>query len=180
MRIAIALIVLVIVLGVLLYNSLINARIRVDTAWSQIDVQLQRRLDLIQNLVEAVRGYASHERSTLEAVVAARAQALQSSTPQDVATSQTQLIGAFGKLLLISESYPDLRANANFLSLQHELSATESKIAFSRSYYNESVQIFNGKITTFPANLLSRLTKLSARPYFELESSSREVPKVQF
>lgn len=180
MKITLVLLAVILGSGVLIYNSLVSARVRVDAAWSQIDVQLQRRLDLIQNLVETVKGYAAHEKSTFEAVTQARTAALQSTNPKDVATSQNQVTNALGRLMLLAESYPELKANTNFLALQDELSGTESRISYSRNYYNESVQIFNAKISTFPSNIVAGLMHLLPRTFFEADAGSRTAPRVQF
>jgi LemA protein len=176
----IAAVVLVVLILVSMYNGLIKSNVRVDNAWAQIDVQLQRRNDLIPNLVETVRGYASHEKSTLEAVINARAAALTAKTPGDASKSEGVLGAALGKLLALSEAYPDLKANSNFLSLQSELSNAESRISYARNYYNESVQIFNSKIQSFPTNVFARNLNFTKRDFFVADSAARTAPKVQF
>jgi len=166
--------------SIIQYNAIVQAKVRVDSAWSQIDVQLQRRMDLIGNLVETVKGYANHEKSTLEAVVNARAKAISSSGPAESADNQNILNQALGKLLMISEGYPELKASDSFLNLQSELSSSESRVAYARNYYNESVQIYNTKITSFPTNLYAKIQKAAPREFFVSDQAARAVPKVQF
>jgi LemA protein len=154
--------VLLIIVGVLLlvgvsiYNRLVTLRNRVDNAWSQIDVQLRRRYDLIPNIVETVKGYAEHERGTFEKVVAARSAAMAAGTVQEHSSAESMLTGALKSLFALAENYPDLKANQNFMMLQEELSGTESKIAFARQFYNDSVMTFNTAQQTFPANVFAR------------------------
>lgn len=173
-------VLLLIVYSIIQYNAIVQAKVRVDSAWSQIDVQLQRRMDLIGNLVETVKGYANHERSTLEAVVNARAKAISSTSPAESAGNQNILNQALGKLLMLSEAYPDLKASDSFLSLQTELSNSEGRVAYARNYYNESVQIYNTKITSFPTNLYAKMQKAAEREFFIPDEAARTVPKVQF
>lgn len=180
MKIAIGVIALLIIFSIIQYNAIVQAKVRVDSAWSQIDVQLQRRMDLIGNLVETVKGYANHERSTLEAVINARAKAVSSSSPVESAANQNVLTQALGKLLMVSEAYPDLKANENFLSLQAELSSTEGRVAYSRNYYNESVQIYNTKISSFPTNIYAKMQNATLKEFFITDEASRVAPKVQF
>jgi LemA protein len=158
----------------------VQAKVRVDSAWSQIDVQLQRRMDLIGNLVETVKGYANHEKSTLEAVISARAKAVSSSSPAESAANQNMLTQALGKLLMLSEAYPELKANQNFLSLQDELTSTEGRVAYSRNYYNESVQIYNTRISSFPSNIYAKMQNATLKEFFITDEASRVDPKVQF
>ncbi len=184
MTIAIIVIVVLVVLLLLYvvatYNGLVRLRNRVENAWAQIDVQLKRRLDLIPNLVETVKGYAAHERQTLDAVVQARNAGLAAQGPQQEAQADNQITGALRQLFALSESYPDLKANQNFLSLQEELTATEGRVAYARQFYNDSVLNYNNKIQSFPAVLLAGAMKLTEREYFEAEEGARETPKVQF
>jgi LemA protein len=180
MKLALVLIVLLIIFSIIQYNAIVQAKVRVDSAWSQIEVQLQRRMDLIGNLVETVKGYANHEKSTLEAVVNARAKAVSSSSPAESATSQNVLTQALGKLLIISEAYPDLKANENFLSLQAELSNTEGRVAYSRSYYNESVQIYNTRISSFPSNIYAKMQNAIIKEFFITDEAAYVAPKAQF
>lgn len=176
-------ILLVVVLGVLLvavYNRLVVLRNRTDNAWSQIDVQLRRRYDLIPNLVETVKGYAAHESSVFERVTQARAQAIQAQTVKEQGEAENMLTGALKSLFAVAEAYPELKANQNFLALQEELSNTESKIAYARQFYNDSVMSFNTAIQTFPNNLIAGTFGFSARDYFEIEAAAVEPVSVSF
>jgi LemA protein len=174
--------VLVVFAAVLSYNRLIRLRMSVDTAWSQIAVQLERRHDLIPNLVETVKGYAVHERQTLEAVVQARngAVAANNSGPAAQAQAENVLTGALRQLFALAEAYPDLKANQNFLSLQQELTSTEDLIANQRQAYNDSVMKYVTKIQSFPSNVMASMFAFKAREYFEGEPAATEVPRVQF
>jgi LemA protein len=178
--IIIVVVVLLLLFFIAQYNGLVRLRNRIDSAWSQIEVQLQRRHDLIPNLVETVKGYASHERETLEAVVNARNQAVQAQGPQQQAQAENVLTGALRQLFALSEAYPDLKANQNFLNLQEELTSTEDRVAYARQFYNDSVLKYNNKIQAIPSNIIAGMFNFSAREYFEGEEGSREVPKVQF
>ncbi|MCE9621250.1 MAG: LemA family protein [Actinomycetia bacterium] len=163
------------------YNGLIRSRNQVDNAWSQIDVQLKRRIDLIPNLIETVKGYAAHEKSTLEAVINARNAAIAApGTPAGQAAADNILTGALKNLFALSEAYPDLKANQNFLALQEELTATEGRVAYSRQFYNDSVLSYNNKRLAFPAVIFASILRFEKRDYFETDEASREVPKVQF
>ena len=163
------------------YNRLIRLNVSVDEAFAQIEVQLKRRADLIPNLVETVKGYAAHEKTTLDAVVAARAKATAATTLGDVAAADGQLTTALRGLLAVTENYPDLKASANFLSLQEELSTTENKVSFARQFYNDNVRSLNQAIKTFPSSLFAGMAKVRARAFYETENpADREVPKVQF
>jgi len=167
------LVALVVVLGivsVVLYNSLVSLRNKVDEAWAQISVQLKRRHDLIPPLVASVKGYAAHESGTLEAVTRARNAAVTATaSPQDAADAENQLSQALGKMFALSESYPDLKASANFVQLQDQLVDTENRIAFSRQYYNDSVRQWNTKIQTVPQNFFAPMMKARKAEYFEIE-----------
>jgi LemA protein len=178
----VVIVVLVILFFVLAFNGAVRLRNRVDSAWSQISVQLQRRHDLIPNLLETVKGYAAHERQTLEAVTAARTSAVQAQQagPAQQAQAENVLSGALRQLFALSENYPDLKANQNFLSLQEELTSTEDRIAYARQFYNDSVQKYNTKIQTFPTVIVAGMFNFSKREFFEAEEGSTEVPKVQF
>ncbi len=178
--IILVLVVLAVVYVIAAFNGLISSRNRVENAWSQIDVQLKRRLDLIPNLVETVKGYAAHERQTLEGVVNARNAAMTAQGPQQQAAADNVLTGALRQLFALSESYPELKANQNFSELQEELTATEGRVAYSRQFYNDAVLKYNNKIQQFPGVLLAGPMKFSPREYFEAEEGAREVPKVQF
>ncbi len=163
------------------YNGLIRRRNQVDNAWSQIDVQLKRRLDLIPNLVETVKGYAAHERETLEAVINARNVAISApDEPGPQAEADGVLTGALRQLFALGEAYPDLKANQNFLALQEELTATEGRVAYARQFYNDSVLDYNNKIQQFPALLFAKSLHFTERDYFEAEPDARSVPNVEF
>ncbi len=163
------------------YNGLVRARNQIDNAWSQIDVQLKRRLDLIPNLIETVKGYAAHERETLEAVVAARQASLAApDTPGAQAQADNLLSGALRQLFALSEAYPDLKANQNFLALQEELTATEGRIAYARQFYNDSVLSYDNRRQAFPTVIVANLFNFESREYFEAEEQARDVPTVEF
>jgi LemA protein len=179
----IAIIVLLLLSVALFYNGLVRTRNRVDDAWSQIDVQLKRRYDLIPNLVEAVKGYAAHERQTFEAVTNARSQAMNAQQGGDVAQqaqAENTLSGALKSLFAVAEAYPDLKANQNFLQLQEELTSTEDRIAYARQFYNDSVLGYNNKIQVFPRNLLASNFNFAKREYFQAEPEATGPVKVQF
>jgi LemA protein len=164
-----------------IYNSLVQLKNRVKNAWSQIDVQLKRRHDLIPNLVETAKGYMQHERDTLSAVTEARAKAMGADSVGSRGQAETQLSGALSKFMLVVENYPDLKANTNFLALQEELTSTENKIAFSRQSYNDQVLFYNNKIEMFPSNVIAGMFNFSQEDFFEIEDATeREAPKVQF
>jgi LemA protein len=163
------------------YNRLVTQRNRVQNAWSQIEVQLKRRYDLIPNLVETVKGYATHERGVLERVTEARAAAVAAGTVGERAAAEGTLTQALRSLFAVAEAYPDLKANQNFLSLQDELSQTESKIAYARQFYNDTVMSYNTLRETFPTNLIAGPAGFEAREYFEVEeAAAREPVKVDF
>ncbi len=163
------------------YNSLILRRNEVDNAWSQIDVQLKRRLDLIPNLVETVKGYAAHEKTALEAVIAARNTGMAaSSDPHAQASADNAMTGALRQLFALSEGYPDLKANQGFVSLQEELSNTESRIAYARQFYGDAVSTYNTAIQKFPNVVFAGMLGFSEREFFEAEDAARSVPEVKF
>ncbi len=177
--VAVLVILVAIVIGI--YNSLVRLRNQVDNAWSQIDVQLKRRHDLIPNLVETAKGYMRHERETFEAITKARSQAMGAKSVSEASKAEGALGEALSKFLLVVENYPDLKANQNFLSLQEELSSTENKIAFARQNYNDQVLFFNNKIQMFPSNLIANMFNFTTRDFFEVElAAEREAPKVSF
>ena len=179
--IALGAVVLVALLVIGVYNGLISKRVRCREAWSQIDVQLKRRYDLIPNLVDTVKGYASHEAETLEKVIQARNSAISADGVADQAQAENMLTGALKQLFALSEAYPNLKANENFAQLQEELSSTENKIAFSRQHYNDSAANYNEARQKFPSNMVAGMFGFVAQEYFELEDSAqREVPKVDF
>ena len=166
---------------VVIYNGLIRKRVAANGAWSDIDVQLKRRYNLIPNLVETVKGYASHERETLESVIKARQTAIDVSGIANQAQAENMLSGALRQLFALSERYPDLKANQNFMQLQEELASTENKIGFSRQHYNRSAGQYNEAIAVFPANLIAGMFNFDRKDFFELDDTAqREVPKVEF
>ena len=178
---AVGLLVLLVVFGAIgIYNRLVTLRNRVDNAWSQIDVQLKRRYDLIPNLVETVKGYAAHERETFEAVIQARSAAMGAQGVAAQGQAENVLTGALKSLFALAEAYPDLKANQNFLMLQEELSGTESKIAYARQFYNDSVMTFNTSQQTFPSTVIAGVFGFKPREYFEIEEEAKEPVKVQF
>lgn len=177
----IGLIVLAVLFVIGIYNSLVRLRNQVDNAWSQIDVQLKRRHDLIPNLVETAKGYMHHERETFEAITQARSQAMGAKTVADSAKAEGALGDALSKFMLVVENYPELKANQNFLAVQEELTSTENKISFARQSYNDQVLFYNNKTQMFPSNIVAGMFSFSKRDFFELESAAeREVPKVSF
>jgi len=164
-----------------IYNSLVRLRNQVDNAWSQIDVQLKRRHDLIPNLVETAKGYMKHERETLESITQARSRAMGAKTVSEASKAEGALGEALGNFLLVVENYPDLKANQNFLSVQEELTSTENKIAFARQNYNDQVLFFNNKIQTLPSNIVAGMFNFTRRDFFEVKTAAeREAPKVKF
>ncbi|HBU43134.1 MAG: LemA family protein [Phycisphaerales bacterium JB058] len=168
------------------YNKLVRLRVDADNGWSQIDVQLKRRYDLIPNLVETVKGYASHEKETLDAVISARAKAVSvhdasNSGAKEMGMAEGMLTQALGRLIAVAEAYPDLKANTNFLSLQEELSSTENKIGFARQHYNDTVGRYEEARQSFPVNIVAGVFNFAKRDYFEVtEPAAREAPKVSF
>ena len=181
MLVIIGIIVLVAVFVIGIYNALIRLRNQVDNAWSQIDVQLKRRHDLIPNLVETAKGYMEHERGTFEAITEARSRAMGANNPAEAGKAEGALTDALSKFMLVVENYPDLKANQNFLSLQETLTSTENKIAFSRQGYNDQTLFYNNKIQMFPSNIIAGMFNFGKREFFEIENEAeREVPKVSF
>lgn len=163
------------------YNRLIRLNISADEAFSQIEVQLKRRTDLIPNLVETVKGYAKHEQGTLDAVISARAKATTATTVADVAAADGALTQALRGLLAVAEAYPDLKASSNFLSLQEELSTTENKVAFARQFYNDTVRSLNTAVKTIPTSFFAGFAKVTEREFYEVvDPQDRNVPKVSF
>jgi LemA protein len=165
--------------AVLLYNRLVRLRNLAENAWSQVDVQLRRRYDLIPNLVQTVRAYAAHERSTFEAVIKARARAHSAESVEEQGKAETALTGALWRLLAVAEAYPELRSEKRFGDLMEELTETEDKIAVARHIYNDSTLNYNDAVGMIPSNLVARVAGLSPRPYFEAEERSRSVPGVR-
>ncbi|MGH9111378.1 MAG: LemA family protein [Acidimicrobiales bacterium] len=179
----IVILVVVVLLGlyaVVSYNGLVSLRNRIENAWAQIDVQLKRRYDLIPNLVETVKGYASHEKETLDAVIQARNAGMNATGPHEQAEAENQITGALKSLFALSEAYPDLKANQNFAQLQEELTGTEGRIAYARQFYNDTVFRYNTKIQSFPANTLAGAFRFSEREYFQADDESRGPTQVSF
>ena len=179
--IALGVIALIVLFLIAQYNRLIRLNIGVDEAYAQIEVQLKRRSDLIPNLVEAVKGYAKHEQSTFDAVVTARAKATSASTVADTASADGMLTQALRGLLAVAEAYPDLKASANFISLQEELATTENKVAFSRQFYNDNVRSLNTAVKTVPTNFFAGFAKVAEREFYEVDDpQDRKAPQVTF
>ena len=176
----VAVVVIVVLWAVLTYNRLITLRTRVDNGWSQIDVQLRRRYDLIPNLVETVKGYASHEREVFEHVAEARTKAMGASGIEDQANAENAVTAGLGRLIAVAESYPDLKANQNYLALQEELTGTESKIAYARQFYNDEVAKLNTKIQQFPTSVIAGMFRFTPRPFFDIEETARGPVQVDF
>ena len=181
----IVIIALVVILGIILwilsyFNRIIKSENRIDNSWAQIDVQLKRRADLIPNLMETVKGYMKHERETLESVTKARAGIMNAKTPQDSIIADNQLTGALKTLFAVAESYPDLKANQNFLNLQDELTHTEDKISYSRQHYNDSVLAYNNLIEVIPGRWVAGMMSKKEKQMLQIPEASREVPKVSF
>jgi LemA protein len=177
---ALIIIGVLLVLGVFIYNRLVQSRNRVDNAWGQIDVQLKRRYDLIPNLVESVKGYASHEKETFERVIEARNRAQAASSPGDQAQAENFLTGALRQLFALAEAYPDLKASTNFSQLQTELSETENKISISRQIYNDTVLTYNNQVQMVPSNIVAGLTGFKVREFFDAPDAADEPPRVEF
>jgi LemA protein len=178
--IVLAILVLVALYAVAVYNGFIRRRNRIDGAWSQIDVQLQRRYDLIPNLVETVKGYATHEQGVFEQVTRARSQAIDAQGVAPQAEAENMVTSALRSLFAVAEAYPDLKANQNFLALQEELSGTESRIAYARQYYNDAVQDYNTRVQSFPSALVAQAFGFTVREYFEADEVGRGPVSVQF
>lgn len=162
------------------YNKLINLRNKKDDQWSQIEVELKRRADLLPNLVETVKGYAKHESSTLEEVISARNTYLSANTPEDEMKASGAITDALSKLFALSENYPDLKANQNFLSLQNDLKETEDKISYARQFYNDAVLSYNNKVEMVPSNIVAGITNFKKATFFEVDNKDKEVPNVSF
>lgn len=178
--ILLVIVVIVVLYVVFVYNGLVALRNRVSEAWSDIDVQLKRRYDLIPNLISTVKGYAAHESGVFEKVTAARAQAMQAGSAKDKAEAENMLSDTLKSLFAVAEAYPDLKANQNFLELQRELSDTENKIQASRRFYNGNVLELNNKIDMFPSNIIASIFNFVKKEFFEVAEAEKEVVKVQF
>ncbi len=162
------------------YNSLIVLRNKKDNEWAQIDVQLKRRADLIPNLVETVKGYAKHEKSTLEEITQARNSLASAKTPEEEMKKNNELTNAIFKLFALAENYPDLKANQNFLSLQNDIKEAEDKISIARQFYNDTVLTYNNKVETVPTSIIAHLFGFKKATFFEVEESEKDTPKVSF
>lgn len=172
--------VLLVLYFVSTYNTLVKLRNRVKDQWAQIEVQLKRRFDLIPNIVETVKGYASHESETLKGVIEARNKFTVASTPEEEMKANNELTAAVRQLFALSESYPDLKANTNFIELQNTLQDTENKVASARQFYNDTVLSLNNKVELFPSNLVSKMFGFKKEAFFEAGEEAKEAPKVQF
>lgn len=181
MLVALIVIVILVILVAGAYNGLVASRNRVKDQWSQIDVQLKKRADLIPNIVETVKGYAKHEKETLEDVVKARNALNTASTVEDEMKANNQITGALNKLFALSEAYPELKANENFMSLQSDLKDIEDKISYARQFYNDSVMTYNNKVQMFPTNIIANIFNFKESKFFEIENEKdKETPKVSF
>ena len=178
--IVVVIIIIIVAYIVHVYNSLVGARNRVRNGLSQIDVQLNRRNDLIPNLVETVKGYASHEKGVLEEVTQARTNVMNASNINETSTADNQLTGALKSLFAVAENYPELKANANFKELQEELSDTEDKIAYSRQFYNDTVLMYNNKCEQFPSNIFAGMFNFKQAEFYKAPEGAATVPKVEF
>jgi LemA protein len=178
--IVIVLVVLIVGFVWLTYNGIVRAKNQVDNGWSQIDVQLKRRADLIPNLVETVKGYAAHEAGTFEAVIAARSQSVSANTPAEAAAAEGPITEALGRLFALQEAYPNLKADQNFQQLQQEITSTEDRIAYARQFYNDSVLGYHNKIDTFPGVLVAKMGTFPHREFFDAPEADEAVPRVQF
>ncbi len=178
--IIVAVVVLLLIFVISVYNNLVGLRNKVKDQWSQIDVLLKRRADLIPNLVETVKGYASHEKETLNAVIEARSKCVNATNPEAEMQANGELSQALGRLLALSEAYPDLKANENFKQLQSDLTDTEDKISHARQFYNDAVLIYKNKLEMFPSNLVASIFGFKPEAFFEATEAEKETPKVQF
>lgn len=175
-----AVIILLVFYGIGVYNKLVNSRNKVKDQWAQIDVQLKRRADLIPNLVETVKGYAKHEKNTLTEVIEARNKFVSAGSINEEIEANNQLTDALNKLFALSESYPELKANQNFISLQNDLKDTEDKISYARQFYNDTVLTYNNLVQMFPSNIIANMFKFEVYEFFKIEEKEKEVPKVSF
>ena len=175
-----AILVLLVFYAISIYNKLVNARNKVENQWSQIDIQLKRRADLIPNLVETVKGYAKHEEGTFKAVVEARNKAVNAGTVNEKIEANNELTGALTKLFALSEAYPELKANENFLKLQDDLKETEDKITYARQFYNDSAMTYNNLIQMFPSNIFAGIFGFKKYDFFKATEEEKETPKVKF
>ena len=176
----IVVLVLLVLYAISIYNKLVNSKNKVENQFSQVDIQLKRRADLIPNLVETVKGYAKHEEGTFTKVVEARNKALSANSINEKIEANNELSSALSKLLMLSEAYPDLKANENFLSLQNDLKETEDKITYARQFYNDSAMDFNNVVEMFPSNIIASMFKFKEFEYFKIDEKEKETPKVKF
>ena len=175
-----AIILILVIYVISVYNKLVQGRNKVKDQWAQIDVQLKKRVDLIPNLVETVKGYAKHESETLEAVINARNAFNNANSVEEEIEANNQITGALNKLFALSEAYPDLKANANFMSLQADLKDVEEKIAYARQFYNDVVLTYNNMIEMFPSNIIANMFGFKVSEFFKVDETEREAPKVSF
>ena len=178
--IVLGIIALLVIYVISVYNKLVNSRNKVENQWSQIDVQLKRRADLIPNLVETVKGYAKHEEGTLTKVIEMRNKAVNATTVNEKVEANNELTGALSRLMVIAEAYPELKANQNFVSLQNDLKDTEDKISYARQFYNDSAMNFNNLVEMFPSNIIANMFGFKKFEFFKVEEEAKEVPKVEF
>ena len=178
--ILIVVVVLLVLYFISTYNGLVKLRNMVKDQWAQIDVLLKRRADLIPNLVETVKGYAAHEKETLDAVITARNKAVSATTPEAEMKADGELTGALSRLFALAESYPDLKANTNFMDLQNNLKESEDKISYARQFYNDAVLKYKNKLEMFPSNIVASMFGFKPEPFFEVAEADKEVPKVKF
>ena len=176
----IVVLVLLVFYAISIYNKLVNSKNKVENQFSQVDIQLKRRADLIPNLVETVKGYTKHEEGTFTKVVEARNKALSANSINEKIEANNELSSALSKLLMLSEAYPDLKANENFLSLQNDLKETEDKITYARQFYNDSAMDFNNIVEMFPSNTIASIFKFKKFEYFKIDEKEKETPKVKF
>lgn len=176
----IVVLVLLVIYVISTYNKLVNSKNKVENQFSQVDIQLKRRADLIPNLVETVKGYTKHEEGTFTKVVEARNKALSANSINEKIEANNELSSALSKLLMLSEAYPDLKANENFLSLQNDLKETEDKITYARQFYNDSAMDFNNVVEMFPSNIIASMFKFKEFEYFKIDEKEKETPKVKF
>lgn len=178
--IAVVVVVLIVLYTIATYNGLVKSKNKCLAAWAQIDVQLKRRADMIPNIVETVKGYANHEKETLEGAIRARNSYVTASTPEEQLKNAGELERSLSRLMMLQESYPDLKANTNFMSLQNDLKETEDKISYARQFYNDDVKQYVNKLEMFPSNIIASMFHFEKMNFFEVDEASKEVPKVQF
>lgn len=178
--IAVVVVVLIVLYTITTYNGLVKSRNKCRAAWAQIDVQLKRRADMIPNIVETVKGYAKHEKETLEGAIHARNSYVTAATPEEQLKNAGELERSLSRLMMLQESYPDLKANTNFMSLQNDLKDTEDKISYARQFYNDDVKQYVNKLEMFPSNIIASMFHFETMNFFEVDEASKEVPKVQF